>query len=80
MGKTCLFSRLQGHKFKEEYLPTDEIQVSRISATLASWGTVVQWLEHRTDDSGLRVSGFESRWHIFRTFAILFTPLCQSLG
>lgn len=28
MGKTCLFHRLQGQKFKEEYIPTDEIQVS----------------------------------------------------
>ena len=29
MGKTAVFLRLQGQKFKEEYLPTDEIQVSR---------------------------------------------------
>jgi len=27
VGKSCLFYRLQGQKFKEEYLPTDEIQV-----------------------------------------------------
>ena len=29
VGKTAVFLRLQGQKFKEEYLPTDEIQVSR---------------------------------------------------
>ena len=27
VGKTCLFLRLKGEKFKEEYDPTDEIQV-----------------------------------------------------
>ena len=30
VGKSCLFYRLQGQKFKEEYLPTDEIQVSLV--------------------------------------------------
>jgi len=28
VGKTCLLQRLQGQKFKEEYIPTDEIQAS----------------------------------------------------
>ena len=28
VGKSTLFHRLQGDKFKEEYIPTEEIQVN----------------------------------------------------
>lgn len=39
VGKTCLFHRLQGNKFIEEYIPTDEIQV-----------TSIQWSHGGVDD------------------------------
>ncbi|CAG0880160.1 unnamed protein product [Darwinula stevensoni] len=39
VGKTCLYKRLQGQQFQEEYVPTDEIQV-----------TCIQWNFKNTEE------------------------------
>ena len=52
VGKSCLLQRLQGLKFKEEYIPTDEIQagsfLNQACGPMKMFNLLLNWFYHST--------------------------------